>query len=250
MQFRRSLPGRGRTDFYFTEEAAGGMNREQQEYLADLVMSYRERYPALSVNAVWDFGIEEGDPVRGEKYGVFADSRDNAVYNAKMLTISVNHARLRRMPLEADPHEIRRVEAYLEKYRGLPVRYEKRQAELLAQGVPWPKIGPAFREEMGIVPCAENRLSVSDPYFTDVQVIRMLENTESLQRILIHEIGHMLSEESGAVSMKKIKKLFGRCRDGFEDLYEFCAECFMAAELMPGIGLSDEYAALLAETMS
>ena len=250
MQFRRSLPGRGSTDFYFTEEAAGGMNREQQEYLADLVMSYRERYPALSVNAVWDFGMEEGDPVRGEKYGVFADSRDNAVYNAKMLTISVNHARLRRMPLEADPHEIRRVEAYLEKYRGLPVRYEKRQAELLAQGVPWPKIGPAFREEMGIVPCAENRLPVSDPYFTDVQVIRMLENTESLQRILIHEIGHMLSEESGAVSMKKIKKLFGRCRDGFEDLYEFCAECFMAAELMPGIGLSDEYAALLAETMS
>ena len=250
MQFRRSLPGRGSTAFYFTDEDAGGMKREQQEYLADLVMSYRERYPALSVNAVWDFGMEEGDPVRGEKYGVFADSRDNAVYNAKMLTISVNHARLRRMPLEADPHEIRRAEAYHEKYRDLSARYEERQAELLAQGMPWPKIGPAFREEMGIVPCAENRLSVSDPYFTDVQVIRMLENTESLQRILIHEIGHMLSEESGAVSMKKIKKLFGRCRDGFEDLYEFCAECFMAAELMPGIGLSDEYAALLAEAMS
>ena len=74
----------------------------------------------------------------------------------------------------------------------------------------------------------------------------MLENTESIERILIHEIGHMLSEESGAVNMKKIKKLFTRCRDGFEDLYEFCAECFMAAELMPGIGLADEYAGLLA----
>lgn len=246
MQFRRSLPGRGSTDFYFTDPDAGGMSREQQEYLADLVMSYRERYPALTVNAVWDFGMEEGDPVRGEKYGVFADSRDNAVYNSKMLTISVNHARLRRMPLAADPHQIREAEAYYEKYRDLSACFEKRQTELLAQGMPWPKIEPAVREEMGIVPCAENMLPVSDPYFTDVQVIRMLENTESIERILIHEIGHMLSEESGAVNMKKIKKLFTRCRDGFEDLYEFCAECFMAAELMPGIGLADEYAGLLA----
>ena len=160
MQFRRSLPGRGSTDFYFTDPDAGGMSREQQEYLADLVMSYRERYPALTVNAVWDFGMEEGDPVRGEKYGVFADSRDNAVYNSKMLTISVNHARLRRMPLAADPHQIREAEAYYEKYRDLSACFEKRQAELLAQGMPWPKIEPAVREEMGIVPCAENRLPV------------------------------------------------------------------------------------------
>ena len=75
----------------------------------------------------------------------------------------------------------------------------------------------------------------------------MLENTMSLQRILVHEIGHMLSEESGAVSHRKVKKLFGKCRDGFENLYEFCAECYMAAELMPGIALSDEYAGILAE---
>ena len=88
MQFRRNLPGRGSTAFYFTDEDAGGMKREQQEYLADLIMSYRGRYPSLAVNAVWDFGMEEGDPVQGEKYGVFADSRDHAVYNAKMLTIS------------------------------------------------------------------------------------------------------------------------------------------------------------------
>jgi hypothetical protein len=151
-----------------------------------------------------------------------------------MLTISVNHARLRRMPLAADPHQIREAEAYYEKYRDLSACFEKRQAELLAQGMPWPKIEPAVREEMGIVPCAENMLPVSDPYFTDVQVIRMLENTESIERILIHEIGHMLSEESGAVNMKKIKKLFTRCRDGFEDLYEFCAECFMASEMTAG----------------
>ena len=121
------------------------------------------------------------------------------------------------------------------------------EASYLAAGVPWPQIDGMIRRELGITACAENGLAVADPYFADVQVIRMLENTMSLQRIAIHEIGHMLSEESGAVSHKKVKKLFGKCRDGFEDLYEFCAECFMAAELMPGIALSDEYAGILAE---
>ena len=88
---------------------------------------------------------------------------------------------------------------------------------------------------------------------------RMLENTKSIERITIHEIGHMISEESGAVCNKKIKKLFGSCRDGFEDLYEFCAECFMAAELsqrdrhfdsLSGrIGLAEEFAKILSETV-
>ena len=90
--------------------------------------------------------------------------------------------------------------------------------------------------------CAENALPVTDPYFGDVQVIRMLENAESLKRLVVHEIGHMLSEESGAISDKRIRKLYGKCRDGFENLYEFCAECFMASELMDGIVLAQEYA--------
>ena len=121
------------------------------------------------------------------------------------------------------------------------------QAELLREGAPWPQIENMIRDKLGIVPQAENGLSVMDPYFADVQAIRMMENSESIRRLVIHEIGHMLSEETGAIDNKKIRNLFGKCRDGFEDLYEFCAECFMAAELMPGIALSDEYAGILAE---
>ena len=247
MQFRRSLPGRDATDFYFTDDEAGGMSREQQEYLADLIMSYREEYPFLAVNAVWDFGMEEGDPVEGEKYGVFADSRDHAVYNAKMLTISLNHAKLRDMPCLTPEDEILRIAEYRAKYRDLPATVKRLEASYLAAGVPWPRIDGMIRSELGITACAENGLPVADLYFADVQAIRMLENTVSLQRIAIHEIGHMLSEESGAVNNKKVKKLFGKCRDGFENLYEFCAEWFMAAELMPGIVLSEEYGEVLSE---
>ncbi len=249
MQFRRNLPGRGSTDFYFTEESAGGMTTAQQEYIADMVMAYREKYPDLAVNAVWDFGMEEGDPVQGEKYGVFEKSRENAVYNARMLTISFNHARLRRMPLEITEDEFTQISSCLSKYRDLPEIASRMQADLLTKGVPWPQIDGMIRENLGITACAENALPVTDQYFADVQVIRMLENAESLKRLVVHEIGHMLSEESGAVSNKKIRKLYGKCRDGFENLYEFCAECFMASELMDGIGLAQEYAQTLHKIM-
>ena len=64
MQFRRTLPGAGSTDFYLTDPKNGGLSIEQQEYAADLIMAYRRKYPDLKINAVWDFGMEEADPVR------------------------------------------------------------------------------------------------------------------------------------------------------------------------------------------
>ena len=224
MQFRRTLPGRSSTDFLFTEPESGGLSTDRQLFIADLVMEYRRKYPMLMINVVWDFGIEEGDPVKGEKYGVFEQCRDNAVYNAQMLTISLNHARVGKMPREADPEQIRGIEEYYESYADLQAVFAEKRRELLSKGVPWPQVEDLIRKEMGIVPC---------------------EDTESIQRIMIHEIGHMLSEESGAVHKKEIKKLFAKCRDGFENLYEFCAECFMASELTDRIGLANEYRRIL-----
>lgn len=249
MQFRRTLPGAGSTDFYLTDPENGGLSIEQQKFAADLIMDYRSRFPGLLINAVWDFGMEEADPVKSEKFGVFEDSRDNAVYNAKMLTISLNHAKVRNMSCEADHEQINEIEAYYAGQSDLAARYAQRQKELLALGIPWPKIEGIIREELQIAPCAENMLSAGDLYFADVQAIRMLENTESIQRLLIHEIGHMISEETGAVKHKKIRNLFGKCRDGFENIYEFCAECFMASELTDRIKLANEYRETLMSVM-
>lgn len=245
MQFRRRCPGGGSTDFYFTDFIKGGMSDDQQMYIADLVMDYLDRFPSLKIYGVWDFGMEEGDPVEGLKYGVFEESRDNAVYNAQLLTISFNHARVRKMRCEADRDEIAEIEQYYDGLRDLPERAALMQSQMLAGGVPWPQIDGKIREELGLKACAENLLPVTDPYFADVQAIRMLENTESIQRLTIHEIGHMLSEESGAVNSKRIRKLFAKCRDGFENIYEFCAECFMASELTDQIGLANEYRGIL-----
>ena len=54
MQFRRTLPGAGSTDFYLTDPENGGLSIEQQEYAADLIMAYRRKYPDLKINAVWE----------------------------------------------------------------------------------------------------------------------------------------------------------------------------------------------------
>ena len=242
MQFRRSLPGRGNTDFYFTDPGQGGLSEAQQLFLANLIMSYLRKYPQLKINAVWDFGIEEGDPVRGEKYGDFAKNKDNAVFNAQLLTISFNHVRIRRMPNEPNFSDIHAAIEYYERHRDLTAQALSMQVQLLGEGVPWPKIEDMIREKLGIIALAENGLSVTDPYFADVQAVRMLENSESIRRLVTHEIGHVLSEETGAVDHKKIRNLFGKCRDGFENLYEFCAECFMTSELTDAIGLANEYA--------
>lgn len=229
MQFRR-----GATAFYFTEEKDGGMTDAQQLFAADLVMDYQHRFRGLRITAVWDFGKEEGDPAEGEKYGRYEDSKVNAVYNASMLTISLNHARLKKLPCEADQKELADILAEYDHQQQCMKQAAHLEGELLCAGVPWPQTGERLREMLDVHPCRGNALDIRDPYFADVQAIRMLEDTQSIERILVHEIGHMLFEESGADGDKALRKLFTKCRDGFEDRYEFCAECFMASEMTAG----------------
>ena len=88
-----TLPGRGNTYFYFTRIGGDGFSDRQQSLIRELIRSYRLRYPELEINGVWDFGMEEGSPYEGEKYGDFASCRDHAVFNNATLSISFNHIR-------------------------------------------------------------------------------------------------------------------------------------------------------------
>ena len=83
-----TLPGRGNTYFYFTRIGGDGFSDRQQSLIRELIRSYRLRYPELEINGVWDFGMEEGSPYEGEKYGDFASCRDHAVFNNATLSIS------------------------------------------------------------------------------------------------------------------------------------------------------------------
>ena len=95
-----SLPGRGNTYFYFTQMGEDGFSQEQQDYIRSLILTYRKRFSALEITAVWDFGMEEGTRYENDKYGVFEKCRDLAVSNRDMASISYNHIRVSRMPME------------------------------------------------------------------------------------------------------------------------------------------------------
>lgn len=266
MQDVLSLPGRERTFFYFTDLGADGFSKSQQRYIMGLIREYRERFPRLLITGVWDFGKEEGSPYEGEKYGDFASCRDNAVFNNALYSISYNHIRVSRMPDDLDAGALAEILRRYEAVRQVSETAAALRTELMNRGTPPARIRAAadsaagrILEEKGmpplgtaqdeglIAPGPHNHLSLCDPLFADVWAIRRLEETMSIRRLTVHELGHAISESYGILNDKRVRKLFGKCRDGFEDLDEFCAECFMASELTDRIPLAQNYAALVRE---
>ena len=87
----------------------GGFSRDQQDFIYDLIRTYRVRFPLLEITGVWDFGREEGTLYESTQRGVFADCRDNAVFNNATLSISYNHIRVSGMPSDLSPEELGRI---------------------------------------------------------------------------------------------------------------------------------------------
>lgn len=308
-----TLPGRGNTYFYFTRIGGAGFSDRQQSLIRELIRSYRLRYPELEINGVWDFGMEEGSPYEGEKYGDFASCRDHAVFNNATLSISFNHIRVSRMPVDLSAEELDRILRGHSLAGRISASTRQIRDSLMNRGTPPPQIREAvlenvfrileeedvpvsfFRQQPGhlrqksgqdtgllnakeekpgsrdpvypieemegqceekdritdwrsvIEPGPHNGLELEDPFFADVWAVRQLEESMNLRRLTVHELGHALADVYGIQKDKRIKKLFSACRDGFENLDEFCAECFMASEFTDAIPLANHYAEVLAE---
>ena len=252
-----SLPGRGNTYFYFTQMGEDGFSQEQQDYIRSLILTYRKRFSALEITAVWDFGMEEGTRYENDKYGVFEKCRDLAVSNRDMASISYNHIRVSRMPMEISGSQ-------LESMMGSPdsAMAGEIRLEMMASGMPPARISEAvnekaaaFLKEKGLCLGSEeepgtiaagphNFLALEDDYFADVWAVRQLEESMSIRRLTLHELGHAISDAYGVSRDKRIRRLLSKCRDGFEDREEFCAECFMASELTDRIPLANDVAAV------
>ena len=131
-----SLPGRGNTYFYFSQMGKEGFSGEQQKYIRNLIRDYRIRFSRLEITAVWDFGMEEGTRYENEKYGVFADCRDLAVSNRDMASISFNHIRVSRMPMDIPGQELREILEGYEAVRHISAMAAQRRLELMSKGTP------------------------------------------------------------------------------------------------------------------
>ena len=260
-----SLPGRGNTYFYFTQMGEDGFSPEQQQYIRNLILAYRTRFPGLEITAVWDFGMEGGTPYENDKYGVFADCPDLAVSNRDMASISFNHIRVSRMPMDIPQDLLEKILTHYEAVKHISAMAARMRPELMSQGTPPAGILAAVNEEASkyldekgipaeeiggadhpgcIAPGPHNFLPLEDPYFADVWAIRQLEESMSIRRLTVHEIGHALSDVYNVSRDKRVRRLLAKCRDGFEDREEFCAECFMASELTDRIPLANETAAI------
>ena len=260
-----SLPGRGNTYFYFTQMRDDGFSPAQQQYIRNLILAYRTRFPGLEITAVWDFGMEGGTPYENDKYGVFADCPDLAVSNRDMASISFNHIRVSRMPMDIPQDLLEKILTHYEAVKHISAMAARMRPELMSQGTPPAGILAAVNEEASkyldekgipaeeiggadhpgcIAPGPHNFLPLEDPYFADVWAIRQLEESMSIRRLTVHEIGHALSDVYDVSRDKRVRRLLAKCRDGFEDREEFCAECFMASELTDRIPLANETAAI------
>lgn len=280
MSYVLTLPGRGNTYFYFTRIGRDGFSDRQQGLIRELIRTYRLRYPELEIDGVWDFGMEEGTPYAGEKYGDFASCRDQAVFNNATLSISYNHIRVSRMPEDLSPEELDRILRGHSIAGRISISARGIRDRLMNLGTPPAKISEAVLEDVlqilreenvsssflrqrkecdgedkdrktgwrsVIDPGPHNGLELEDPFFADVRAVRQLEESMNLRRLTVHELGHALADVYEVQKDKRVKKLFSACRDGFENLDEFCAECFMASELTDAIPLANSYAGLLAE---
>jgi hypothetical protein len=257
-----SLPGRGNTYFYFTQMGEDGFSQEQQDYIRSLILTYRKRFSALEITAVWDFGMEEGTRYENDKYGVFEKCRDLAVSNRDMASISYNHIRVSRMPMEISGSQLESILKGYEAVRHISAMAGEIRLEMMASGMPPARISEAvnekaaaFLKEKGLCLGPEeepgtiaagphNFLALEDDYFADVWAVRQLEESMSICRLTLHELGHAISDAYGVSRDKRIRRLLSKCRDGFEDREEFCAECFMASELTDRIPLANDVAAV------
>ena len=170
------------------------------------------------------------------------------------------------MPMDIPGQELQEILEGYEAVRHISAMAAQRRLELMSKGTPPALIlesinteAAVYFEEKGILtdklggsreagriaPGPHNLLPLEDPCFADVWAIRRLEESMSIRRLTVHEIGHAISDAYGISRDKRIRKILSGCRDGFEDREEFCAECFMASELTDRIPLANEVAAVI-----
>lgn len=235
--------------FEFVESENLGLNREQIAYIKELIKHYIGKYPRIVLTKVcdyfsWDYiqsELNEHTYTHNREDEEYAEYDSLAQYADGEKVIGFNHIRMSEM--ELDNNQI--AEAVIRnkrKFEEVKKKYEKvhRQYRFLGQSI------PGFNEilNQSFDSSELRRHEIEAKEFTeeylDVMLIRGMEECKSIRRLVAHEVGHAIAYSYNLEEDEVIKSLYRRVKDGFENIHEFIAECFMASELTDEVTLANK----------
>lgn len=224
-----------------------GMNSEQVEFIRKLTEKYLKEYPAVGISKIcdyfsWDYEetFSEYNYTHNDQGELYKDRNEIAQYCDEDKLIGFNHIRIHDMKLE-DSITIQKVEECADRFNNLVDDYQKLKKRAKTVGLPVPEMNMVqMQHDIDLLEKHEiYTREFSSDYF-DVVLIRMLEESMFLKRIVIHELGHAIASTYDVSEDSEILKLFEKYKDGFENIDEFIAECFMASELTNKISLANK----------
>ena len=233
--------------FELIENNSLGFSKEQIIYIKSLIKKYMTEYTQITLQYVcdyfsWDYGQNEFNEYTytHNKEGVKYTEYDAlAQYNDEDKLIGFNHIRMSKMELENDDI-VHRIKKDKQKFEEIKKKYEalKKTSRSVRRK------NPTFDELFNTINDDElkdhgiDAKIITEEYF-DVMLIRIIEEYGVIKRIVAHEIGHAIACSYDLEKDDIIKSLYEKFKDGFEDLQEFIAECFMASELTDEISLAN-----------
>lgn len=224
-----------------------GMNRNQVNNIKNLIEKYLSEYSEVGLWKICDFYSRDYDNIEFVKYNYthdengekYEDRCELAQYDYEDQIIGFNHIRLANVEWD-NLWIIKRVEALQKEISKQKSKYESAMERGKKAGLDVDAILKIINKG-NVFKAQEHEIEFDDfkyEYF-DVALIRALEETVFLKRIVIHEVGHAIAHQYNIKDDIEICMLFENFKDGFEDIDEFIAECFMASELTNQIPLAN-----------
>lgn len=235
--------------FDFIENDSIGLSNKQIEYIKKLILYYIEKYPLVVLKKVcdyfsWDYAKNELDEYtfthnrEGEEY-IKYDAL--AQYDDDDKLIGFNHIRLSKMELD-DAQIVKRVKRHKKSFEELKKSYEKTFRKAKLMGLSVSKFTEIWSQSLSSSELKNHEIEEKEPteeYF-DVMLIRFMEEQDIIKRIVAHEFGHAIAYSYKLEDDEVIKSLYKKFENGFEDIQEFIAECFMASELTNEVMLANK----------
>lgn len=235
--------------FEFIENDNIGLSKEQIGYIRKLIMQYVEKYPLVILKKVCDFfscdymksELDEYTYTHNRFGKEYAKCKTLAKYNDNAKLIGFNHIRLSKMELD-NIQIVKWINKDKKKFEKAKKSYEKirRQAKFMGQTIP--NFNEIWGQSFSSSELKFHEIKVKEPteeYF-DVMLIRLMEEYGIIKRLVAHEFGHAIAYSYNLEEDEVIKSLYENFKDGFENIQEFIAECFMASELTNEVTLANK----------